>query len=54
MRTAIIILNYNSKNDTIKYVNTIKDYNILNTIIVVDNNSSNPNEFEELEKLKYL
>ena len=52
MKTAIIILNYNSKNDTIRYVNEIKNYNVLNTIIVVDNNSSALNEFEELEKLK--
>lgn len=52
MKTAIIILNYNSKRDTIRYVNEIKNYDILDTIIVVDNNSSNLNEFEDLEKLK--
>lgn len=52
MKTAIVILNYNSKDDTIRYVNTIKNYNVLDTIIVVDNNSSNSKEFEELEKLK--
>ena len=52
MKTAIIILNYNSKEDTIKYVNTIKNYKILDTIVVVDNNSSNLDEFQELEKLK--
>lgn len=52
MKTAVIILNYNSKNDTIRYVNEIKDYNVLDTIIVVDNNSSNPNEFEDLEILR--
>lgn len=52
MRTAIIILNYNSKKDTIRYVNEIKEYKCLNTIIVVDNNSSNQGEFEELETLK--
>ena len=52
MKTAIVILNYNSKNDTIKYVNSIKNYKALDTIVVVDNNSTNPNEFQELEKLK--
>ena len=52
MKTAIIILNYNSKDDTIRYVNEIKNYEILNTIIIVDNNSTNLNEFEDLEKLK--
>ena len=51
MKTAIIILNYNSKKDTIKYVNIIKEYKILDTIIVVDNCSSNLNEFEELQNL---
>ena len=49
MKTAIIILNYNSKNDTIRYVNSIKKYKILDTIIVVDNNSG---EFEDLKCLK--
>ena len=52
MKTAIVILNYNSKEDTIKYVNTIKNYKVIDTIVVVDNNSTNQNEFYELEKLK--
>ena len=52
MKTAIVILNYNSKKDTIRYVNEIKNYGILDTIVVVDNNSSDPKEFEELETLK--
>ena len=52
MKTAIVILNYNSKKDTIRYVNEIKQYEVLDTIVVVDNNSSNPKEFEELETLK--
>lgn len=52
MRTAIIILNYNSKKDTIRYVNEIKSYECLNTIVVVDNNSTNSGEFEDLEQLK--
>ena len=52
MKTAIVILNYNSKEDTIRYVNEIKQYEVLDTIVVVDNNSSNPKEFEELETLK--
>ena len=52
MKTAVIILNYNSKNDTIRYVNENKDYKILDTIIVVDNNSSRDGEFESLESLK--
>lgn len=52
MKTAVVILNYNSRNDTIRYVHEIKDYECLDTIIVVDNKSSNENEFEELEQLK--
>lgn len=52
MKTAIIILNYNSKQDTIRYVNEIKNYSMLDTIIVVDNKSTNQDEFVELEQLK--
>lgn len=52
MKTAVIILNYNSKKDTIRYVNEIKDYQILDTIIVVDNCSNNQDEFEALMQLK--
>lgn len=52
MRTAIIILNYNSRKDTMKYVSEIKDYKVLNTIVVVDNHSSNQGEWEALESLK--
>ena len=52
MKTAIIILNYNSKQDTIRYVNEIKNYSDLDTIIVVDNQSTNQGEFQELEQLK--
>ena len=52
MKTAIIILNYNSKQDTIRYVNEIKNYSVLDTIIVVDNKSTNQDEFVELEQLK--
>ena len=37
MKTAIIILNYNSKEDTIRFVNEIKDFKVLDKIIVVDN-----------------
>ena len=40
MKVAIVILNYNSEEDTIKYVESIKEYKNLNKIIVVDNNST--------------
>lgn len=52
MNTGIIILNYNSTDDTIKYVNKIKDYNILNKIVIVDNLSTESNCMEKLNKLK--
>ena len=51
MKTAVIILNYNSEDDTIRYVNEIKDYNCLNTIVVVDNKSTNQNAFDSLKSL---
>lgn len=41
MKTAVIILNYNSEDETIKYVKKIEKYNCINTIIVVDNFSEN-------------
>ena len=52
MKTAVIILNYNSKNDTIRYVNKIKDYEVLDAIIVVDNKSTNSEEFKDLKLLQ--
>ncbi|MBR1540240.1 MAG: glycosyltransferase family 2 protein [Clostridia bacterium] len=52
MKTAVIILNYNSKNDTIRYVNKIKNYEVLDTIIVVDNKSTNSEEFKDLKLLQ--
>ena len=52
MKVAIIILNYNSEEDTIKYVQAIKEYKILDKIVVVDNKSITENAFEKLEKLK--
>lgn len=48
---AIIILNYNDRENTIRFVNEIKDYDILTKILVVDNNSSIENEFETLNTL---
>ena len=52
MKTAIIILNYNSENDTIRYVNEIKNFKCIDTIVVVDNCSSNSNSLEKLYELK--
>ncbi len=50
MKTAIIVLNYNDYNNTKKYVEAIKEYNIIDKIVVVDNNSSDGNT-ENLKKI---
>ncbi len=52
MKTAIIILNFNSEEDTIKYVESIKEYSVLDKIIVVDNLSTNENAFVKLKVLE--
>ena len=40
MKTAIVILNYNDSDTTIEMIKQIKNYKILDNIIVVDNNST--------------
>jgi hypothetical protein len=52
MKTAVIILNYNSEDDCIRYVNEIKSFEALSTIIVVDNASTKQGAFEKLLELK--
>ena len=37
MKTAIIVLNYNDYENTRQYVDRIKEYQILDKIVVVDN-----------------
>lgn len=51
MKTAIIVLNYNSEKETEEYINKIKEYNILDKIIVVDNMSTTIGAYENLKKL---
>lgn len=53
MKNAIIILCYNDSKNTINYVNSILEYNILDKIIVVDNNSKE-DEAKKLECLKNI
>lgn len=45
----IIVLNYNDAYTTMKFVKNIIDYNIINKIVVIDNNSSD-NSYELLKK----
>lgn len=51
MKVATIIVNYNALEDTTRYVETIKKYNIIDRIVVVDNLSTTTGAFE---KLKFL
>lgn len=48
---AVIVLNYNDPSNTIKYVNTIKKYDCIDRIIVIDNLSPD-GSFEKLKKLR--
>jgi len=50
LKTAIIILNYNDFKNTSRFVKEIKDYNVLDKILIVDNMSPNG----DLEYLKTL
>lgn len=52
MSFAIIVLNYNDYKNTLNYVNTIKNYNVIDKIIVVDNNSTNKDEVKKLKELE--
>ena len=49
-KVGMIILNYNDLQTTKKYINNIKDYKVLDKIIIVDNKSTD-NSYEELKKL---
>ena len=52
MKVAIIIVNYNDEDDTIKFVNKISKYNVINRIVVVDNMSTTIGAFEKLKNLE--
>lgn len=49
MKTGIVILNYNDSKTTIDLLNRIKNYDMLDEIVVVDNNSTD-NSIEKLKK----
>ena len=50
-KVGIVILNYNDYEETSNFVDQIKDYKVLDEIVVVDN-SSTDNSFNKLRKLK--
>ncbi|MCH5166312.1 MAG: glycosyltransferase family 2 protein [Erysipelotrichales bacterium] len=51
MSIGFVIVNYNDSKNTIKLINSIKDFNCIKRIVVVDNNSSDK-QFELLERLE--
>lgn len=52
MSFAIVVLNYNDHENTKKYIESVKDYNIIDKIIVVDNNSTIKDEIRILKELE--
>lgn len=52
MKIATIIVNYNDVEDTIRFVNEITKYDVINRIVVVDNMSTTIGAFENLKKLE--
>lgn len=52
LKTALIVLNYNDKENTINYVNVMKSYECIDKIIVVDNKSTREDELQALQELE--
>lgn len=50
MRTALIVLNYNDYDTTIKFINKIRFYKVLDLIVIVDNHSTD----DSYKKLKLI
>lgn len=51
MKNAIVIVNYNDYKTTKRLIDNIKEYHILDLIVVVDNNS-NDNSYSKLKELE--
>lgn len=49
-KIGMVILNYNDYDTTKKYIDMIKDYKVLNSIVVVDNNSLD-GSYDKLSKI---
>ena len=52
MKFAVIVLNYNDHENTLKYVDTIKEYDIIDKIIIVDNDSTLNDEIKILKSVE--
>ncbi len=50
MKFAIVVLNYNDHKTTLEYIDKVKDYDIVDKIIIVDNHSTNKNEVNFLKE----
>ena len=51
MKTGFLIINYNDFESTEKLINNIKDYKIIDEIIIVDNKSTD-NSLKQLKKIR--
>lgn len=49
MALGMVVLNYNDYKTTVKFLEMVKDYKIINKIVVVDNNSTD-NSVDEIRK----
>lgn len=52
MKVALIVVNYNDTENTVKFIEKISKYNIINRIVVVDNCSTTANSMELLNNIK--
>ncbi len=52
MKVAVIIVNYNDADDTLKYVKTITEYETINRIVIVDNKSTTIGTLDKLKQLE--
>jgi len=52
MKVAVIIVNFNDIDDTLKYVKTITEYDVIDRIVVVDNASTTIGAFDKLKELE--
>lgn len=52
MSFAIVVLNYNDHENTLKYINVLKEYDTVDKIIVVDNHSTRKDEIKILKEVE--
>lgn len=52
MKVAVIIVNYNDTDDTVKYVKKITEYKCIQKIVIVDNCSTDENAIPNLKQLE--